>query len=438
MAGFVRLRPRQIWGWGLQDVTYDESREPIEAADLAAAFEREFAWLTEFGFSAASCEHSSLLPDSPYGWPIIVCPYRRDDATLVVVAWGETSGWTIAALVGPPVDGNADTIERAWNAQRQRVAQLGTVPVIKRDLDTCVRRLANWLRDNATDHFGGALALDTLRHQFVVAHEQKARSVETDRLRRAAAAYWEAGGRLSTAKALNELAMIATLSEDEQAIAAEIRDTVDDRSAEPHERWRSRMRTVRQKDRLASLAWAYREHERPEPQSVTEARRVVDTVMATIELDLGEIERGLRDLDAAWVDPALTFLEADLYFFGSGHRKDKLMRRLARMELTPEQRARACALLLRAVDAGTSGNSPDGWKLARRCASNALRRGLRERLNSADPLVARRALAMIARVRRPEFSELDVRKVRDLIESIAQTSEWGGPNWLRPLQKRFS
>jgi hypothetical protein len=213
---------------------------------------------------------------------------------------------------------------------------------------------------------------------------------------------------------------------------------VDDRSAEPHERWRSRMRMVRQKDRLASLAWAYREHERPVPASVTEAQRAVDTVMAAIEIDLGEIERGLLGLDPTWVDPALTFLEADLYFFGSGHRKQKLLRRLARMQLTSAQRVRICALLLRAVDAGTTGNNADGRKVARRHVNNELRRALRVRLHSADPLVARRALAMIARVRRPELSQRDLARINDLIASISETSEWGGPEWLRPLRKRFS
>jgi hypothetical protein len=177
----------------LQDVTYDESREPIELEELGAALGREFAWLSEFGFLAAGCEHSTLLPDSAYPWPMLACFYRRADATLAVVGWGETGGWRIAVLVGPAVDGNADAIDRAWNQQRQHVAQLGTVPVIRRDLDVCVRRLSAWLLDLATGHFGGALALDTLRQQFAAAREEQSRSVETDRLRRVLAQYW--GGK---------------------------------------------------------------------------------------------------------------------------------------------------------------------------------------------------------------------------------------------------
>ena len=435
MAGFLSFRPYEISPWPSNTPT---GRGKIEPNALAAVIEREFAWLTDLGFVAAGCEHSTLFPESRSPTPTIACPYTRPDAVIVVVAWDHPPAWPLAVLIGPPAESaTAEDIERDWSARPRLVARFGAFPVFANDIEGLVHRASMMFRDAASAILRERpVATDHLQRSLDGVITRFSNDVRASALQRVVTGHWSAGRRFATARSLNELASITELESEHRGMIDEIR-VANASVGDPHERWRTLMQTVRRYDRLASLAWAYREHNQPTPDAVTAAEQEVDRAMAVMETDLGEIERGLLQLDDHWIDPALTFIEVDPYFFGSGYRKSKLMRRLARMALSRDQRARVSALLLRAVDAGTTGNNSDGWRLARRHSTNELRRELRARLYSADPLVARRALAMIARVRRPNLSEADRAKIVELIAIVGKTSRHGGPTWLSPLRRRF-
>ena len=202
-------------------------------------------------------------------------------------------------------------------------------------------------------------------------------------------------------------------------------------------RWRERMKFVRSKRRLARLAGSYREHGTPVPDVVAEAVRALDAVEAVIELDLGAIERGLRAHEDTAIDDALVFLEVDPYFFRSGYRKNWIWRGLGHFDLSDVHRERVRSLLVRAVDTGSSGHCPGGWRMARRYANNTLRRAFRAQLHALDPVVQLRALAMLARVKRPELSAADFALAQAIVARLGGESRYGGPNWLRPLERRF-
>jgi hypothetical protein len=67
------------------------------------------------------------------------------------------------------------------------------------------------------------------------------------------------------------------------------------------------------------------------------------------------IEAALVARAAGAVDRALAFLEADPRYFRSGYAKQRILRRLANLPMTRDERARACTLIVRYVDRGASG-----------------------------------------------------------------------------------
>src|SRR5436190_18528918 len=84
------------------------------------------------------------------------------------------------------------------------------------------------------------------------------------------------------------------------------------------------------------------------------------------------------------VEEALTFLERDPYFFRSGYARERVARWLARVELTPLQKARARAVVLSTVDGPHHCPQPGVGQLARAVINNPLRRELRARRHHRD------------------------------------------------------
>jgi hypothetical protein len=131
------------------------------------------------------------------------------------------------------------------------------------------------------------------------------------------------------------------------------------------------------------------------------------------------------------IEEALTFLERDPYFFRSGYARERMARRLARVELRAVQRRRARAIVLSTVDGDRHCPQPGVGRLARAVADNPLRRELRARLHDSDTAVARRALRVVVNVRRPGLTAKDIAAARALVLADASLGYWLSPTTAR-------
>lgn len=152
-------------------------------------------------------------------------------------------------------------------------------------------------------------------------------------------------------------------------------------------------------------------------------------------LDIGswliDLDRGLAGGEVGAVEDALAFLEEDPYFFRSGYARERVARRLARVELTPLQKNRARTIVLSTVDGQRHCPLRGIGKLARRVADNPLRRELRARLHHRDDAVARRALRVVVNVRTPGLSGDDIAAARALVLAEAARGRWLSPTVAR-------
>ncbi len=130
------------------------------------------------------------------------------------------------------------------------------------------------------------------------------------------------------------------------------------------------------------------------------------------------------------IDAALTFLERDPYFFRSGYARERVARRLARVQLTGAQKVRARALVLSSVDGQRHCPHPGLGRLARAVSDNPLRRELRARLHG-DAEVARRALRTVVNVRHPGLTPDDIEAARALVLTDAARGQWLSPTIAR-------
>jgi hypothetical protein len=135
--------------------------------------------------------------------------------------------------------------------------------------------------------------------------------------------------------------------------------------------------------------------------------------------------------EAGAVHDALALLEQDPFCFRSGYARERLARRLARTELTTEQKARARTIVLSTVEGDRHCPHPGVGRLARAVADNKLRRKLRVRLHHADGAMARRALRMIVNIRHPGLSPADIAAARALVLADAAQGLWLSPTVAR-------
>ncbi len=129
--------------------------------------------------------------------------------------------------------------------------------------------------------------------------------------------------------------------------------------------------------------------------------------------------RALRNGDLNTVDPALAFLERDPWCFRSGYVKADLMRYIARIELTAQQRERVELVLLHAVDAGDRREFGRACQLARRQVTNSLRNELKLRLKIRDRALHRRALQMLASLDDPQLAPNELEDAMRLVREEA-------------------
>jgi len=130
----------------------------------------------------------------------------------------------------------------------------------------------------------------------------------------------------------------------------------------------------------------------------------------------------------AEVDAALTYLEADVYEFRSGYERARVARRLAGMDMSAEQQARARRYVLDVVDGRKHCEQRAVGQLAHAVADNPTRAALRARLHADDVHIARRAVRTLSRVRRPALSEADAAVARALVLADAELTPWLPPN----------
>jgi hypothetical protein len=138
------------------------------------------------------------------------------------------------------------------------------------------------------------------------------------------------------------------------------------------------------------------------------------------------------------IDAALTFLERDPYFFRSGYARERVARRLARVELTPAQKVRARAVVLSSVDGERHCPQPGLGRLAGAVADNSLRRELRARLHARDTDVARRAVRTVVNVRHPGFTPDDLAAARAVVLGDAARGLWLSPSVARLAVRLWS
>jgi hypothetical protein len=160
-------------------------------------------------------------------------------------------------------------------------------------------------------------------------------------------------------------------------------------------------------------------------------RRLIDDV-----LDLSE-SAAARNRLAQWVQrtgealaagdpsaagPALAYLEADPYYFRSGYARTWLAGRLSRADLGSTEVSRARDLVVDVADGRLNSGMRGVARLARSVADNQLRRDLRARLHSDDQVIARRALHILSKVRRPGITAEEIRTARQLV--LDDASKW--------------
>jgi hypothetical protein len=150
-----------------------------------------------------------------------------------------------------------------------------------------------------------------------------------------------------------------------------------------------------------------------------------------IDAWLVDLDLRIADGEAEAVEDALRFLEEDPYFFRSGYARERVARRLAHVELTPTQKARARAVVLTTVDGLRHCPLRGLSRLAGAVADNPLRRELRTRLHHPDAAVARRALRVVVTVRRPGLSPQDIGAARALVLDEAGRGQWLSPTVTR-------
>lgn len=109
----------------------------------------------------------------------------------------------------------------------------------------------------------------------------------------------------------------------------------------------------------------------------------------------------LRAGDAAGLESAIAFLEADLMFFRSGYVKTKLTRYIKPSMLTPAQAARLRRVVLSIVDRRDDRDFRAFCRLARKVDAPELHEQLRQRLKSTDANIRRRARWVLDAVEQP-------------------------------------
>jgi len=108
-----------------------------------------------------------------------------------------------------------------------------------------------------------------------------------------------------------------------------------------------------------------------------------------------EVEHALRDRQSWAIEPAVAFLETDLWCFRSGYAKERLMRWLARLDLSSDAQARLHRWILDALAKGPRREYRRMVILARSVATADFARSLEELAGRSTP-TARSSVLRVA------------------------------------------
>jgi hypothetical protein len=134
--------------------------------------------------------------------------------------------------------------------------------------------------------------------------------------------------------------------------------------------------------------------------------------------------RRLDARDDGAVADAIAFLDDDRFEFRSGYGRARVARRLAGLDLDEADRAWARRYVLAVLDGRRHCAQPAIGRLAGSVADNWLRRELRHRLRSDDPVGAFRAAVMLSHVRRPGLGPADIDAMRAMVLVDVRGRPW--------------
>lgn len=120
-------------------------------------------------------------------------------------------------------------------------------------------------------------------------------------------------------------------------------------------------------------------------------RRISRLRETSIRLCTGEGPSRLRAGDPEYVELAISYLEADPHFDGTGYAKSDLTRYLKLLPFTATQRERLQALTLRVIDTYGPYGGKHVCRLAASVQSPEFLSEVQSRLDSPDPGIRRRA-----------------------------------------------
>ena len=188
--------------------------------------------------------------------------------------------------------------------------------------------------------------------------------------------------------------------------------------------------------RVIEAAWKRDEGREAMDRWHEAARKFHEAVRLLYSEDFeADLER-LRTADPVAIEPAITFLEADPWCFRSGYAKETILRFLPRAKLTEGQAKRLRVVVLHAVDVGDRREFRGYSRLARRVVDDVLRSELLDRLRSADPARARRALWVLEALDEP-FGPADRARVFKLLEVAATDARWWRvAHWVERIARR--
>ena len=458
------VHPYVWWGQmedpGYRPRPYAETRRTLAELHIEECIEHHFGVLEQRGF-----ERGAPLRNDKR----CVVPYQRSDAVVLVCAEGGVGNklYLLAGRVEPP-DAELRIVTKRW--ERSYWDSLDTMPEDRHTPEPAadiVARFGAFYLEAGTpaeaEELVAALAAAT---EAALGAGLAQQPVDVAALSRAAAqamTEMQSRNRLAYARTradayfrdelwawadtfYTRLAALAPLTDDDEQrqtharerAAAEALAPVEREPGESDHAWlRRRVELYREllaRASAARIAWESGEtaNGRAAYDASMEMRRVQVSLWADIE--------GIRDRvlahSATGVEDALLLLEVDPYFSYTGYYKTRILRALASYEFDAAQRERLLAVMLRALDHGGASNSPEGHRLARRYATNEFRRAVRIRLHSPDINVARRALAMVVKIKRPGLDASDRIMIRDLILVIGSSARYT-PTWLQSVRERF-
>jgi hypothetical protein len=409
------------------------------ADEFAQSAVRHFSFLLSAGFELAAADDLDRG-----GAPIV--PFFRDDAAVLVGA----SMVGMFVIVAPPL-GTARTaraaVEAASATDPALVAVFGSFPLPADGdaLNTVVGRGAENFHAAAHQLLAERPAdLKAIADVLASARERLRFHMQAAYYRAQAAAAFDAGRFAVLANSLESLGHVDRLTDEEltelayaRSLAAGEPPTLVRGDAESNRDW-----TARRAEHVRSTLAAFEEADRQWAASPDGVERRANAEQAVAEAfalmypdDFWDNLRALQAGDAAQVDPAIDYLEADPWHFRSGYVKEEILRYLPRHNLSFGQAQRLEVVLLRAVDVGDRREFRRSCRLARHLRSPELRRQLHARLRSVDHAVARRALWMLLAIRRPRFRPDEVDVVRALVRESAGQKRgwWASLRWVRPL-----